>query len=51
VSLARARAQAVVDVLRGLHPKATFRVVIGRDRLATECAASKNRCATVKFTR
>jgi hypothetical protein len=51
VSLARARAQAVVNVLRPLHPNATFRVVIGRDRLAKDCAAAKNRCATVQFKR
>jgi outer membrane protein OmpA-like peptidoglycan-associated protein len=47
-SLSRARARAVVDALRVLHPGAKFNVVVGKDRPIAQCVAAKNRCVTVQ---
>lgn len=47
-SLARARAKAVVSMLKAQHPDATFRIVVSGSAKGTACAGiSKNGCATV----
>jgi hypothetical protein len=49
ISLARARAEALVRTLKTQHPSAKFRIVVAGTTKAKECAAaSANRCAVVR---
>ena len=49
--LSRQRANALIAVLRPLHPQATFRIRVGGRALADACSASDNRCAITRVTK